>query len=239
MVCSEADGMILVETGALVGTSIDRRHRSGTTPMRRRPDVSVIDTTEIRWFVPGALPREARRWFIGTLAAPAEVRRDRYLLDERTNVGLKLRNGEMLELKTRLQSGPAIELGGGFVGVVERWRKWTPADGLVQHPAGRRSLDVDKWIVKRRFALDGAEVEFSPVRDSGPFCDVEIVAIRAAGTTAWGFAFAAQGPQSGRLDAIRAVWRALLPAEAPTFSEVGLDRGESMGYPEWLSHRCP
>lgn len=207
-----------------------------TTAREGSGGVSVVDTTEIRWFVSGELPRDVRRWFIG--AAAAEERCDRYLLEARTDVGVKFRNGEMLELKTRLEAGPAVELTGGFAGALERWRKWTLDDGLVQHSAPRRWVQVDKWIVKRRFSLDGAEVEFSPVQNGGPSCDVEIVAVHAAGTIAWSFAFAAHGPRSSRLASIRTAWQALVLAGAPTMSEVGLDRGESMGYPEWLGRRC-
>jgi hypothetical protein len=219
--------------------SNERRGHSVPRLSRRAPGgVAVLDTTEIRWFVTGELPGDVRRWFIGPAAAPAEARRDRYLLDGRTDVGLKFRNGETLELKTRQQTGPAVELTGGLVGVVERWRKWTPADGLVLPAASQRWVHVDKWIVKRRFEPDGAEVEFSPARNGGPACDVEIVAVHAAGTTAWSLAFAASGPRSSRLATIGAAWRALLPAEASTISKMGIDRGESMGYPEWLEHRC-
>jgi hypothetical protein len=140
--------------------------------------VSVVDTTEIRWFVMGELPRDARRWFIGP--AVAEERCDRYLLDARTDVGVKFRNGEILELKARLEAGPPVELTGGFAGMLERWRKWTLADRVVQRSAPQRWIHVDKWIVRRRFSLDGA----------------------------------------------------------PTIQQVGLDRGESMGYLEWLGRRC-
>lgn len=198
--------------------------------------VSVVETTEIRWFVTGELPRDVRRWFIGPTTA--EERCDRYLLDARTDVGVKFRNGEKLELKTRLEAGPTVELAGGFAGVLERWRKWTLADGLVEHSTPHRWVQVDKWIVKRRFSLDGAEVEFSPVQNGGPSCDVEIVAVQAAGTTAWSFAFAAHGPRSSRLAAIRAAWQALQLAGAPMIHKTGLDRNDSMGYPEWLGRRC-
>jgi hypothetical protein len=154
----------------------------------------------------GELPHDARRWFIGP--AVAEERCDRYPLDARTDVGVEFRNGEILELKTRLETGPLVELTGGFAALLERWRKWTLADRV------------------------------SPVQIGGPSCDVEIVAVRSAGTTAWSLAVAAHGPQSSRLAAIRAAWQALLLAGAPTVQQVGLHRGESMGYPEWLGRRC-
>jgi hypothetical protein len=214
--------------------SEQRRHSTSTTARERSGVVSVVDTTEIRWFVSGELPRDVRRWFIGS--AVTEERCDRYLLDGRTDVGTKFRNGATLELKTRLETGPVV-LTAGLAGVLESWRKWTPADGLVQRAATQRWIDVDKWILKRRFSLDGAEIEASPWQSGRPSCDVEIVALRAGGSIAWSFAFAAHGPQSSRLSAIRAAWAALLPTGAPTIREMGLDRAETMGYPEWLGRR--
>jgi hypothetical protein len=221
----------------MLNVSTERRGQwTPTTSRDGSGGVSVVDTTEIRWFATGALPRDVRRWFFGPTAA-AEERRDRYLLDERTDVGVKFRNGETLELKTRRRTGATVELTGGTAGVLERWTKWTPADGLVPHSASARWIDVDKWIVKRRFSLDGADVEVSSDQNTDPLCDTEIVAIRAGATTAWSFSFAARGPQHSRLTAIRAAWQALLRADAPTVLQIGFDGGESMGYPEWLGRR--
>ena len=224
---SEDEGVSVLALPARAGT----RRASA-----RSPRVSVIDTTEIRWFATGEVPRDVRRRF--SAAAVAHERCDRYLLDARTDVGVKFRNGETLELKTRLETGPTVELTGGPVGVLELWRKWTPADGLVQHSASQQWISVDKWIAKRRFSLEGAELEVSPAPNGGSFCDVEIVAVHAGGTAAWSFAFAAHGPQCRRLVTIRAAWRAIQRADAPTTREVGFDRHQSMGYPEWLGRRC-
>lgn len=217
--------------------SEERRHSAPTISPERSGCVEAVETTEIRWFANGALPRDVHRWFTGPAAA-VEQRRDRYLLDERTDVGVKFRNGETLELKTRLQTGRAVELADGPAGVLERWTKWTPADGLVRHSTSLRWIDVDKWIVKRRFSLDGADVGVSPSPNGDPFCDVEIVAVRAGGATAWSVAFEANGPQCSRLLAIRAAWLALAPHHAPTIRRLVSDRGKSMGYPEWLGRFC-
>ncbi|HSM65299.1 MAG TPA: hypothetical protein VK860_03235 [Ilumatobacteraceae bacterium] len=235
MMTMRPDGgaMALLESS----TSTDHRRSRSTPSQPVSAGVSVVDTTEIRWFVTGALPGDVRRWFVGPTAVIDE-RCDRYLLHERTDIGVKFRNGEKLELKSRLETGPALELTSGLGGVLERWRKWTLADGLVEHTPSRRWIHVDKWIAKRRFSVDGADVEFSPVHDGTPACDVEIAAIRAGGTTAWSFAFAAHGPVSSRPAAIRAAWQSLA-AGASTIRETGLVRSESMGYPEWLGGRCP
>jgi hypothetical protein len=195
----------------------------------------VIDTTEIRWFANGQLPDDVRSWFIGP--AVADERRDRYLLDVRTDVGVKFRNGHTLEVKRRREPGQAVELPDGPAGVLERWTKWTPADGRVRQTPSQRWMHVDKWIMKRRFSLDGTEVDVVPWQNLRTFCDVEIVAVRAGGSVAWSLAFAAHGPRCSRLPAIRTAWQALHSAGAPTICEVGLDRNDSMGYPEWLGRR--
>lgn len=215
----------------------ERRRSAPMISPERSGCVAAVETTEIRWFVSGALPRDVRRWFTGPAAA-VEHRRDRYLLDERTDVGVKFRNGETLELKARLQTGSVVELADGPAGVLERWTKWMPADGLVRHSTSLRWIDVDKTTVKRRFSLDGAAVGVSASPNGDPFCDVEIVAVRAAGTTAWSFAFEAHGPQCSRLAVILAAWQELAPHHAPTISRLVSDRGESMGYPEWLGRFC-
>jgi hypothetical protein len=79
-------------------------------PVRpRRSDViSVLDTTELRWFVPGPLPAHIRSWFTGV----AEERCDTYLLDGSIDVGVKRRFRETLELKVRQSLDGRIEIGG-------------------------------------------------------------------------------------------------------------------------------
>ena len=171
-----------------------RRHHSAPTSVRRgRGGVSVLDTTEIRWFLVGQLPGDVRRWFIGPAAAPAETRRDRYLLKSvRTSVSVS-RNGETLELKTCLQTGPALELAGGLVGVVERWRK-VDAGGRTRPTLGLGEVDrrrqVDREAAIRagrsggRVLTDARRWSVLRRRDRRR---------RGRGATAWSFAFAASG----------------------------------------------
>ena len=61
-----------------------------------------IETTELRWFRNGPLPRLVCSWFTSNGACGAvEERHDRYLMDGRLDRGLKLRGGSTLELKVR------------------------------------------------------------------------------------------------------------------------------------------
>ena len=105
--------------------------------LRRADAVSVVDTTELRWFVPGPLPPDVRGWFTGSTGVPEE-RWDTYLLDGRVDIGVKRRFRETLELKVRQSLDGRVELGDGLGGLLEVWRKWSPAEGLVED-------DADGW----------------------------------------------------------------------------------------------
>jgi hypothetical protein len=193
----------------------------------------VLDTDELRWFVPGPLPRDLRIWFTGSTGV-AEERRDIYLVGHRVDLGIKRRSGNTLELKVRRELGAWTDLGAGLGGRLERWRRWTPADGLVDQLAPGPWVDVDKAIVKRRFAPDGTELAFSPEPTIDGGCDVEVAAVNVGTTTAWTFAFAAFGPPAIRRAAVFASWAALT-AGVPCSWRTGHDVGRTMGYPEWLA----
>ena len=201
----------------------------------RRPDaISVLDTTEIRWFVPGPLPAEISGWFTGSTGV-AEERCDTYLLTGRVDIGVKRRFREKLELKVRRSLGGRIEFGGGLAGSLEAWRRWSPADGLLEGDSDQRWVDVHKSIVKRRFSLDGTEIAFSPdTQMAGAGCDVEVAAATIGAVQGWTFAFAAFGPPATRREALLASWQGLVAA-TPCPEPFGPRTGRAMGYPEWLA----
>ena len=209
---------------------------SAQTPERARQSglhvPSVLDTTELRWFVPGVLPVDIGGWFIGPTGV-VEDRCDTYLLDGHRDVGVKRRFRETLELKVRQSLDGALDLGDGLAGPLEVWRRWSPAEHLVEVGADGRWVDVRKSIVKRRFSLDGAEIAFSPdATATDPGCDVEVAQVTVGTIKAWTFAFAAFGPEATRRDALTASWRGLV-ASSRFPDSLGPD-GRAMGYPEWL-----
>ena len=201
----------------------------------RRPDVlSVLDTTELRWFVPGPIPADIRSWFTGSTGVP-EQRCDTYLLDGRGDIGVKRRSRETLELKVRQSLDGRIELGEGLAGSLEAWRKWSPAEGLVEDGADGRWVDVHKSVVKRRFSIDGTEIAFSSDSQvTGAGCDVEVAAVTVGAVEGWTFAFAAFGPPTTRQDALLASWQGLVAA-TPCPEPFGPRTGRAVGYPKWLA----
>ncbi len=194
----------------------------------------VLDTNELRWFAPGPLPADVGAWFSGSLGV-SEKRCDTYLLDGRGDIGVKRRSRQTLELKVRQSLDGRIEIGEGLAGSLEVWRKWSPAEGLVDGGSDGRWVDVCKSIVKRRFSTDGTEIAFfldAQLTDAG--CDVEVAEVTVGAARWWTFAFAAFGPRATRRDALVASWQALeAVTQCPELFGPLTDR--AMGYPEWLA----
>jgi hypothetical protein len=209
--------------------TIGRRPAGGH---HRAPTMPPLDTTEIRWFSPGPLPSYVRDRFPDSTRT-IEQRNDIYLLNGRADVGVKIRGGTVLELKVRQGAGCRIHLGGGLTGRLERWRKWSPATGLVDIPASGRWVAVGKIILKRRFSQDGLEEPWTPGQPGSPACVIELVEVRVGSIVAWSLALAASGPPSTRHAALVACSRATM-VPAPNGGPVELGAGRSMSYPEWL-----
>jgi hypothetical protein len=222
--------MTVTETG--VGFVPDARVRESAQP-RPANASSVLDTTELRWFVPGTLPADIRGWFTSSTGV-AEERCDTYLLDGHIDTGVKRRFRETLELKVRQSLDGRIELGEGLAGSLEVWRRWSPAEGLVDNGADGRWVDVHKSVVKRRFSMHGTEIAFSSdPQATGAGCDVEVAGVTVGAAQGWTFAFAAFGPPPTRRNALLASWQSLV-ADAPCPEPFGPRTGRAMGYPNWL-----
>lgn len=199
------------------------------------PSTIMLVTSELRWFAPGPVPSDVRSWFTDDGArGSCEERRDLYRLDGTADVGVKLRGHEILELKRRRSAVEGSPVRGAPRGWFEVWHKWSPADELVAAATDASWVDVHKRIIRRRFSMDGTEVELSDAERSmaGAGCDVEIVAIGVGALEAWSYALAAYGPQRSRRTSIESAWRAIGVGSA--VGRVAAGTGISCGYPEWL-----
>ncbi len=201
---------------------------------QRSPDgLSVLDTIELRWFVPGPIPSDIDAWFSGSTEV-CEQRCDTYLLDGRDDVGIKRRSREMLEVKVRQSLDGWIQLGEGLAGQLEAWRKWSPVEGLVDDgsdrggstSASRSGNDGSRWTEPRS--------RFRRMRRSpGAGCDVEIAEVTVGAMQGWTLRSrrsAARDP-TGRI----ARFVAGLTAATPCPESFGPRSSRAMGYPEWLA----
>ena len=200
------------------------------------PGVTVDHTAELRWFFDGRLPDDVSSWFRGDDSAGlTETRRDSYRLDGQVDIGVKRRYGTILELKLR-QGPPQSLLHRGLEGQLEVWRRWSPADEMIYLNDDTTWVDIDKTVVKRRFALDGEETPLTEANRAmtGEGCDAEVAMISVRDQPAWTFALAAFGPADRHHSLLLTAWEALvrerfLPRRLP------LACANSCGYPEWMA----
>ena len=192
-----------------------------------------FDTIELRWFTPGALPLDVVEWFTrqGRTGA-VEQRCDTYRLDDRDDLGVKYRFGTVPEVKKRLSTETVAVEDLGLAGRLETWRKWSPADQLVDS-SGDRWVEVHKTITKRRFSTEGREVAITGPLLLEAGTDVEIVAVTMGEVEMWSFAFAAYGPSSERCAAIAACCKTVLAPTTP--ASLVLAASSSASYPGWLA----
>jgi hypothetical protein len=197
--------------------------------------VPVVDTAEQRWFAAGHAPAEVVAWFscdgsTGTF----EERKDTYRIDGRADIGVKRRFGQTLELKRRTAVGPPVALTTRLAGPIEDWRRWSPADGLVDHTDRESWIEVTKAVLKRRFSPLGDELTVSPGLPVSGGCDVELAAITVGSVEAWSFALAAFGPPAVRHGALAIGWAALVSGRpCPDGFETSFE--SCVGYPGWLA----
>lgn len=196
----------------------------------------ITDTGELRWFAPGRPPADVLAWFNpGVGRGAVERRSDTYRLDGRTDAGLKLRRGRILDLKVRQSvEDEALSLCDTLGGRLEGWRRWSPADGLVELDADDRWIDITKTIVKRRFLDDGVEVSVEPEPPQDAFCDIEIVALGLGGVRCWSIGIAAYDEPERWRRLVDVAWqRVVATGRFPHENVARLSA--SCSYPTWLA----
>jgi len=169
--------------------------------------MDIFDTLELRWFIDdadGERAKAAREWFSDV--EPEGKREDRYLLTDREDLGIKLREGKKLETKYRL-----AVLGGG----VERWRKL--------------SLSVDDPDLEKHGTWVRIEKERRSRRHGGFNVEVTQLVVRAGNKTRRVVTIGFEG--SGDEQALlRVASETLASAKG-----LHLATHESAGYPRWLA----
>lgn len=197
----------------------------------------MFPTAEVRWFLEGPIPAEARRWFRAVAGDPeVEVRTDRYVRPTSPDgLGVKWRSGK-LEVKRRVEVVGEEQVHARVAGRVERWRKWSfplaPPAELAQ-PAGDW-IAVAKRRQVRYFAADPDRIRWV---ESGEIpahlCGLELGAVRIGDAEWWSVCLEAFGPDEAALvERLRRVaTHVVAGGEPPT---LGAEHAQS--YPAWLVH---
>jgi hypothetical protein len=192
----------------------------------------------VRWLLPGALDAAVAGWF-RRFPAGMESREDSYLVDPSLRgLSVKIRAGQVLEVKMYHGSPGILETAGHARGRIESWRKWSFPLG----PLGPDGAGPPAWtaVHKRRrisrFRLASGQIMAGvPGRPTEPACAVELTEVRSGGETWWSLGFEATGPV-GLLRSTLQGTAALIFAQAPP-ADVELGMSYCQSYAEWLSRR--
>jgi hypothetical protein len=100
-------------------------------------------TIEVRWFYRGHVPAQVVTWFnaIGTPLPQPDSRSDCYLQSRASDLGIKVRQGN-LEVKYCQHQLGAIEIAGVGDGRVQQWTKWICHDPSLELVGGEKQA----WI---------------------------------------------------------------------------------------------
>jgi len=199
---------------------------------------------ELRWFLPGKRFAELDHWFSDTLPGPdpgpVEERTDLYLhLPHQDDLSLKLRSGELVEVKWR-ESALRYDGPHGTAGMLERWVKWSwiPYRGPDPAELMGTAFPDGPWIAvtKRRrqryCGWSAGTIDLaSPIGSSEAGAVLELAAVEVHGQehTTVLLETLASGDDVRRLldTAVSTLWQEF-PSPRPAFDQSG-------GYPRWLA----
>ena len=202
------------------------------------PVIQGLSTVEVRWILPG-LPADAVAGWFGRFPGAMDSREDAYLVHPvLRGLAVKIRAGQMLEVKRYHGSPGILDAAGRARGRIECWRKWSFPFG----PLGPNDAGPPGWTVvhKRRrmsrFRLVGGRLMADAAeRATGPECGVELTEVRSGGENCWSLGFEATGPADLLRNTLEGT-AALMFAQAPP-GDAELDMGHCQSYAEWLSRQ--
>jgi hypothetical protein len=187
----------------------------------------------VRWIFRGPLPAALIEG-LGPFDDPIERRTDSYLLNPgNPEIGVKIRDGVQLDLKTDRGSPGLLRVPGGE-GTLERREKWTlPLRDVTPEP------DADGWVVlrktrrRRTFELTTSGlVERRLLEEVESGCTVELTEVDRDGDISWTLAFEATGSPQMMDPCLRACAGMLLDRPLP--GGIELTQEASMSYTRWL-----
>jgi hypothetical protein len=200
----------------------------------------MFSTIELRWFYPGELPSEIHQWFteLDPLPKDPDRRADIYLQPVTTDVGVKLRQGN-LELKYRQSDLGSLQIGDYPIGKVELWSKWLCTDSTPDRLTPARIADRDGWLkVEKvryqrlyRVAFDdrGCHLTPIPTPEDGAAA-IEVTQLKLVERVSWTIACEYLGDNLP----LDREFKLLVAALLNTCPLPSVGTPISCGYPEWL-----
>src|SRR6188474_2886308 len=96
----------------------------------------ILESTEIRWFIPEARSESLRTWFLLGLnnQTPQALKEEKYLEEKRSDnylvlpaadsIGVKMRGGTKFEIKAQVTASRPLVIG-QVSGRTDQWVKWS------------------------------------------------------------------------------------------------------------------
>jgi hypothetical protein len=213
--------------------------------------IEGLRSLEVRWIFPGQLDTAVAGWFPGS-QPETESREDAYLLDPGLGgLSVKVRAGQVLDVKMFLGSPGILDLPGRARGRMQYWQKWSfPFSPLRPDSGDPDSGDPDSgdpggWrrVRKQRrviwFTPSGERVERAPAVP-GPAglqarCAVELTELRVEHQDWWSLGLEATGPAGALRRGLEATAALVFSRALPDGADLRID--DSRSYADWLRSR--
>lgn len=208
------------------------------------PEGAIIEglrSLEVRWIFPGQLDTAVAGWFPGS-QPETESREDAYLLDPGLGgLSVKVRAGQVLDVKMFLGSPGILDLPGRVRGRMQYWRKWSfpfsPLRPDSGDPGGWRRVRKQRRVIW--FSLSGDRVERAPAVP-GPAglqarCAVELTELRVEHQDWWSLGLEATGPAGALRRGLEAAAALVFSQALPDDADLRID--DSRSYADWLRSR--
>lgn len=178
--------------------------------------------------------------WLGPFHDEIEEREDRYLIEPSVpELGVKIKGGLQLDLKTLKGSPGELALPTGIRGRLERWEKWTfpLRDGAIPPADATAWLALAKVRHRRSFRVLGERVEERPVSEAQlPGCTLELTEVTVDAERWWTLGLEACGEPHSVERVLRTTVDALFVGPPP--DPIRLDPASSMSYARWLGTRA-
>jgi hypothetical protein len=205
--------------------------------------IEGLPSLEVRWIFPGQLDTAVAGWFPGS-QPETESREDDYLLDPSLGgLSVKVRAGQVLDVKMFLGSPGILDLPGRARGRMQYWRKWSfpfspsrpdsgePDSGVL---GGWRRVGKQRRVIW--FSLSGERVDRAPAVP-GPAglqarCAVELTELRVEQQDWWSLGLEATGPAGALRHGLEATAALVFSQALPGAVDLRID--DSRSYADWL-----
>ena len=210
--------------------------------------VEGLASLEVRWILPGQLDTAVTGWFSGSQPEPElESREDAYLLDPGLGgLSVKVRAGQVLDVKMFLGSPGILDLPGRARGRLQYWRKWSfpfsPLGLATSDPGGWRRVRKQRQVIC--FSPAGQRIARAPAVPAQAGlqarCAVELTELRVPYQDLphqewWSLGLEATGPAESLRHGLEATAALVFSQALPGGVDLRID--DSRSYADWLRSR--